>query len=286
MADQSDTTAVRGATDDVDARETRVVNGSAVVANMASEMDAMYYNMCHSKRGLAIILNHENFGIQKLKSRSGTNVDRDNLKESLEHLGFDVKVYNDLPYKNIMKVVEEAVETDHSEHDAFVMAVLSHGEQGILYATDTPYKPEYLWTSFTADKCPSLAGKPKVFFIQACQGDQLDGGITLAKRTEVDGNSVSYKIPTHADFLIAYSTVPGYFSWRNTTYGSWFMQALCFELKRRGREMDMLSLLTFVSQRVAIDFESNCPQNPTMHNQKQIPCVTSMLTRLLKFSRK
>ena len=27
-----------------------------------------------------------------------------------------------------------------------------------------------------------------------------------------------------ADFLIAYSTVPGFYSWRNTTQGSWFIQ--------------------------------------------------------------
>lgn len=44
--------------------------------------------------------------------------------------------------------------------------------------------------------------------IQACQGDQLDGGITLTNRTEMDGH-MSYKIPIHADFLIAYSTIPG-----------------------------------------------------------------------------
>ena len=32
----------------------------------------------------------------------------------------------------------------------------------------------------------------------------------LPKMTETDGPSdVSYKIPTHADFMIAYSTIPG-----------------------------------------------------------------------------
>lgn len=89
------------------------------------------------------------------------------------------------------------------------MAVLSHGELGIIYARDTPYKPESLWSRFTADKCPTLAGKPKLFFIQACQGDKLDGGITMS-RTETDGQGANtYRIPTQADFLIAYSTVPG-----------------------------------------------------------------------------
>lgn len=271
--------------DEGDAKGTKTTNGGNLIAQMSADIDAVFYKMDHPKRGLAVIFNHENFDIKSLKSRSGTKVDRDNLKESLSRLSFDVKVYNDLTYGEIRKIVDEAVQTDHSQSDCLVMAVLSHGEQGVLYAKDVPYKPEDLWTSFTANLCPTLAGKPKVFFIQACQGDQLDGGITLS-RTQVDGNPISYKIPTQADFLIAYSTVPGYYSWRNTTYGSWFMQALCFELKRRGSELDMLTLLTFVSQRVAIDFESNCPQNRAMHCQKQIPCITSMLTRLLKFSKK
>jgi len=44
---------------------------------------------------------------------------------------------------------------------------------------------------------------------QACQGDKLDGGIRLEPRTEVDGDKMGYTIPIHADFLIAYSTIPG-----------------------------------------------------------------------------
>lgn len=36
---------------------------------------------------------------------------------------------------------------------------MSHGDTGILYARDTPYKPENLWLPFTGDKCPTLAGK-------------------------------------------------------------------------------------------------------------------------------
>jgi len=89
------------------------------------------------------------------------------------------------------------------------MAVLSHGEQGIIFAKDAPYKPEdNLWGRFTGDRCKTLASKPKLFFIQACQGDRLDSGVHL--RTQVDsGSSHSFKIPVYADILIAYSTIPG-----------------------------------------------------------------------------
>jgi Caspase domain len=54
----------------------------------------------------------------------------------------------------------------------------------------------------------------QLFFVQACQGDKLDGGISMKGTTETDSNStISYSIPVHADFLIAYSTIPGEFSW-------------------------------------------------------------------------
>ena len=64
------------------------------------------------------------------------------------------------------------------------------------------------------------------------------------------------------------------------------MQALCIELRENGHRYDILTLLTFVCQRVAMDFESNTPENMHMHQQKQIPCITSMLTRLVKFTPK
>ncbi|XP_020287962.1 caspase-1-like [Pseudomyrmex gracilis] len=244
-----------------------------------------YYKMNHPKRGLALIFNHEFFTLSHLKPRSGTNVDCENLKNVFANLGFEVNDYHNITHKDMVRQLERVAEMDHSDHDCLVVIVLSHGEQHLLYAHDNSYKADLLWNHFTGDKCPTLAGKPKLFFIQACQGDKLDPGITLKERTETDGLPVNtFRIPTQADFMIAYSTVPGYYSWRNTSRGSWFIQALCIELRENGTKEDLLTLLTFVSQRVAIDFESNTPENSTMHLQKQIPCITSMLTRLVKFT--
>ncbi|XP_063620182.1 caspase-1 [Cydia splendana] len=259
------------------------------VAKMPVDRNAAYYNMNHKNRGMAIIFNHEHFDIHSLKSRTGTNVDSDNLSKVLKALGFRVTVCHNLKSEDINRYIQDLAGMDHTDNDCLLIAVLSHGELGMLYAKDTHYKPDNLWYYFTADKCPSLAGKPKLFFIQACQGDKLDGGITLAtsNRTETDGlSSSTYRIPIHADFLIVFSTVPGYFSWRNTTRGSWFMQALCEELRYAGTDRDILTLLTFVCQKVALDYESNTPDMPTMHQQKQVPCITSMLTRLLVFGSK
>lgn len=173
---------------------------------------ATHYNMNHAKRGLALIFNHEFFTIAHLRSRCGTNEDCKNLINTLKNLGFEVNDFHNYTHRDIVKNLERVANMDHSQHDCLVVAILSHGDLGLLYAHDTSYKPDSIWAHFTADKCPTLSGKPKLFFIQACQGDKLDAGITLKERTETDGQPAStFRIPSHADFLIAYSTIPDMF---------------------------------------------------------------------------
>ena len=63
-------------------------------------------------------------------------------------------------------------------------------------------------------------------------------------------------------------------------------QALCHVLQRFGTTRDLLSNLTRVARKVAFDFQSNTPGDFVMHEKKQIPCITSMLTRDIYFARK
>ena len=42
-------------------------------------------------------------------------------------------------------------------------------------------------------------------------------------RTMTD-SLATYRTPLYADFLLAHSTVAGFYSWRNTVSGSWFIQ--------------------------------------------------------------
>ena len=52
----------------------------------------------------------------------------------------------------------------------------------------------------------------------------------------------------HADFLISHSTISGYYSWRNTAAGSWFIQSLVHILESQidVASRDVLSLLTLI----------------------------------------
>jgi hypothetical protein len=159
---------------------------------------------------------------------------------------------------------------------------LSHGEQGILYGTDGTIDID----NFIAPikQCKSLAGKPKLFFFQACRGTELDQGQYVADATPE--NYIPPKIsriPMEADFLYAYSTIPGFFSWRNSQQGSWFVQGLCKVLGARwNTPMDLCHILTRVNYTVAYDFQSNHAQ-AHMNEKKQMPSIVSMLTKDLFF---
>lgn len=169
------------------------------MARMPVELFGSEYNMNHKNRGYALIFNHESFAEYLcLEKRAGTFTDCNELVGVLENLHFNVHVYNDLEYHEIINEIEEFAEKDHSENDCICIVVLSHGELGFIYARNGKYRLDSILSYFTDNRCPSLAGKPRLFFVQACQGTQLDGGITLiSDRTETDNvnNGLKYKIP-------------------------------------------------------------------------------------------
>ncbi|KAJ8945946.1 hypothetical protein NQ318_016774 [Aromia moschata] len=238
----------------------------------------------HERRGIAIIFNQEKFYSPGCSTRLGTNKDRDDLEEVLNRLKFDVKVYNDLIYEEIIEVLEVVSKMNHANHDCLLIAVMTHGEDGKLYAKDRPFPTRKLWTPFSGIHCPSLAGKPKLFFIQACRGDKTDPGV-MVNCTETDSSQDEnvYSIPVTADTLIMYSTVEGYFSWRDPKNGSYFIQSLVRQLKEHHQNRDLLSILTCVNREVAVGFTSNAPGQPLLNNKKEMCSIVSMLTRRFYF---
>ncbi|XP_026285621.1 caspase-2 isoform X1 [Frankliniella occidentalis] len=225
-----------------------------------AKKNATHYNMEHKERGLALIFNHENFSIPRLNLKSSPRiVDCENFKNTLESIGFKVHIYSDFTVSEINEVILEVASDNHSDRDCLFIAVLSYRQQAYLCAKDGFFNLDSLWTPFFADSCPTLAGKPKIFFIHASEPngshcDSLDN--PKYKETET-GNSNSYKIPVITDFLIVYSTCPDVK----------FMKALSEELKSKGSILHLLTIILSVKQLV-----------------DQNPVVVHQLTRLIKFS--
>ena len=136
----------------------------------------------------------------------------------------------------------------------------------------------------------------------------MDSGVAAPapSRTSTD-SFASYRTPLHADFVLAHSTVAGFYSWRNTVQGSWFIQVLSRALDTNHRSeansltgvaplllaavipagavhavwlQDLLSILTKVAQVVSRQYESNSSRQE-FNNKKQIPFIYSTLTNKL-----
>jgi len=251
-----------------------------VVPVLPTVKDALDYNMCHANRGYCLIIENENFSKEHLATkglsrRYGSEVDSQQLTQTFEMLGFYTVLKKDSTLNELFLTLKQFAAVDHSENDCFVCIVLTHGEHGKLYARDGRYPIDNLFQYFLGTSCPSLVGKPKLFFIQACQGSRLDPGVIVQDSNDT---AAFYKIPTYADFMIAYSTIPGFYSFRNTEKGCWFIRALVQTLQQYHQDYDILTLMTIVCQRVAYDYSSRAVL-PEMSHMKQVPCITSMLTR-------
>lgn len=153
---------------------------------------------------------------------------------------FKVEVHDDLKASDMFSKVKEFAERDHTQMDAFACCVLSHGEKGAVLGIDgEPLEIRNITLTFA--KCNTLASKPKLFFIQACQGNSgqeavwvADGheGSTEEGRYEEDARMVlRNSLPKEADFLIGMATVEHYQSFRHTKDGSIYIQELCRQLE-------------------------------------------------------
>lgn len=102
---------------------------------------------------------------------------------TFEKLEFNVKVYKDLTAQEMVRCLSDVSREDHSSYDCFVCCVLSHGALGSIYGIDgRTVSIQDLMSDVKPIKCPSLRGKPKIFFIQACQGTEKQPGTFTSPR--------------------------------------------------------------------------------------------------------
>lgn len=162
--------------DEADAKLFGFGGGSASTKSSSSTLDKeIIYKMDRSTRGIAVIINNKNFlrssGMDRYP-RNGTDVDRDCLVKLFKMLKFDVKIYNDRTRAEIRTITKEMATLNHSNYDAFIFSILTHGEEGVIYGTDGTISIRDLTAEFKYST--SLAGKPKLFFFQACQGKKIN----------------------------------------------------------------------------------------------------------------
>ncbi|XP_041374487.1 caspase-8-like isoform X2 [Gigantopelta aegis] len=223
-----------------------------------------YYKMDAVPRGICIIINNRDFkqdpddpDSKALPSREGTDVDAKKLQDTFQRLQFIVKCYTDLTDTDMARLASKVSLEDHSAFDCFVCCILSHGAEGKLYGSNGRLLSiTDLTGPFKSQTCPSLAGKPKLFFIQACQG----------REKQHDAPPLMQGIPNDADFLFEYVTVIG-----SVSHGSWYISKLTEMLNKYAKKEDILSLLLLVNNEVG---KANAVMDGGRYKQSPAPLYT------------
>ncbi|XP_049743768.1 caspase-10 isoform X3 [Elephas maximus indicus] len=250
-----------------------------------ASQEAAVYRMNRKHRGHCVIVNNHNF--TSLTARLGTHKDAESLKCVFQWLGFTVRVYNNVKKVDLEKALQEyKSHPDNVDRDCFVCCILTHGNLGAVYSSDEALIPiREIMSQFTAQQCPGLAHKPKLFFIQACQGDEIQPSVSIEadalnpEKLPSAPRQVSLQdsIPVEADFLLGLATVPGYVSFRHPEKGSWYIQSLCNHLKDLvPRHEDILSILTAVNNDVSRQADKD-------GTKKQMPQPAFTLRKKLVF---
>ncbi|KAJ7418459.1 Caspase-9 [Willisornis vidua] len=153
----------------------------------------LVYELKADPCGHCLILNNVNFSRDSgLSTRVGSDVDCEKLERRFKALHFNVLTRRDLRAQEMVLELQELAQQNHSALDCCIVVILSHGCQtshiqfpGGVYGTDGKRIPiEKIVNYFNGSNCPSLRGKPKLFFIQACGGvvnplDEMNTGTVL-----------------------------------------------------------------------------------------------------------
>ena len=212
--------------------------------------DVLKYSMNSSPHGLAIVVGNDKFAVNpdrpklELGERRGCEVDIMNFKYIFQALQYDVNSHQNLQAKEIEDLINSIASLDHTKYDSFVMCISSHGEGNhFVFGTDSIRVNIYTLIR-RLQQCPTLAGKPKLFFIQACRVAPPDLAVS-------DGGSVlPLSHNPEADVYIAWATTRDQSAYRSPTLGSWFVVALREVLVEKSPYLDLVSMMYYVTDLV------------------------------------
>ncbi|KAG5889205.1 hypothetical protein JTB14_033283 [Gonioctena quinquepunctata] len=213
------------------------------------------YDTNGKKRGKVLIINNVKF-MKKDEERKGAEVDGKRISELFRKMGFEVKLYRDLKKLEMLNKIDKfRLDKSLGKVDISVVILMSHGHNRknetiipgsftqIVGIDGESLPTEDVLSKFDSINCSSLKGKPKIFIFQCCRGEQ--------KELQVDAAPIRNVIKQHADVLIAFSTLPGFFSLRDPVKGSWYIQSICDIFERHAKEFDVETLLKIVDDQLS-----------------------------------
>ncbi|XP_046736521.1 caspase Dronc isoform X2 [Diprion similis] len=240
---------------------------------MEAQNDIIFnYAMFSNPRGLVLIINNILFS-EGAKERAAAKHDEDNLKELFEQMGFKVIVRQNLTREEMLEVISAFSKRPDLRHvSSMFLIIMSHGHEhvednrseSVVCGTDNKIITAFeVFNFFTTRSCPHMTKKPKVFIFQTCRGEKeqrmVESDEVGTSRHEIDINQMKPETPPakpmgsreYSDMLVAFSTLPGFTSHRDTLNGSWFIQAFCEVTMNHAHDTDLLRLFQITDERLS-----------------------------------
>ncbi|XP_060777985.1 caspase-2 isoform X2 [Neoarius graeffei] len=267
---------------------------------------AQAYPMRSSPRGRALVLSNVHFKceLSELDTRRGGEVDEEVLRRLFTELDFTVSLQKNLTVQAMQTCIEQfARQPEHAVSDCCVVCLLSHGVEGSVYGVDGKLlELDWVFERFDNARCPLLQNKPKMFFIQACRGEEMDCGVDQLdgddamqptdceqsdagrednldrqNRTNEEGKRLRVKLPQRSDMICGFATLKGTAAMRNTKKGSWFVQELNTAMRQRASDTHLSDILVQVNNRIK-EREGHAPGS-AHHRCKEMSEFTSSLCK-------
>uniref|UniRef100_A0A3B4ZDF9 Caspase-2 n=1 Tax=Stegastes partitus TaxID=144197 RepID=A0A3B4ZDF9_9TELE len=263
------------------------------------------YRMTSSPRGFALVISNVTFdshAAPELDPRKGGEVDDEVLRKVFTELDYLVAVHRDLTAQGMRTCIESFCRRpEHRTVDSCVVCLLSHGVDGAVYGTDGQLlQLDWVFEAFDNAHCPLLQNKPKMFFIQACRGDEMDCGVEQIdgpartsspsceqrdagregqgdSRQRGDLGRPRIKLPQRSDMICGFASLKGTAAMRNTKRGSWFIQELNTALRLHARDTHLADILVQVNGRIK-EREGYAP-GTAHHRCKEMSEFTSSLCK-------
>ena len=228
-----------------------------------------------------LIINNENFSAESsLTHRKGSYEDVQSLWSFFKgKLHWDnIQVAIDLTVDEMIEKFRLYTQFHYDGINSFFLFIMSHGtEHGINGVNGGIIKPDTILNFFSSSKCPGLASKPKIFFLQACRGDLDDKGVTMQADTHCSSSPSIITIPNMSDFLIIYPCIPRYTALRCEQRGTVYIQTLVHFLDQYFHMDHIIKILIKVNQCIA--------RSDNYLTIKMMPCLDQRLTKKCYFKK-
>ncbi|XP_057655051.1 caspase-7-like [Diorhabda carinulata] len=212
------------------------------------------YTTNSKNKGKVLIINNINF--VNSQERKGAKVDEKEISNLFKEMGFDVLIHRNLKTLEMKhKIKKFSSDKSLSKVSISVVVIMSHGTNTInkqqipgsytlvCGIDDGGVEIDEIVAEFSGEKCSAMKGKPKLFFFQCCRGEKTE--------LKVDAVPIKPVVKAHADVLIAYSTLPGFYSVRDEEKGTWYIQSICDVFRKHYKDFDVETLLKIVDEQLS-----------------------------------